>query len=100
MDVWTEDMEIEVWPTYAWYSDTVYRVSMDAGAVEDASYNGNDAFTQAYTFTTTNTIEPLLKSVVAEVGVGNAITLTLTFTSHGPVSAGIGKVSQIGRAHV
>jgi len=96
VDVWTDDTTvIEIWPDVYWWSQVEYKVSLEAGALQDASFNDNLEMTQGLSFTTANTFPPELDSISAVIDSANVPTITIVFRSLGPVVAGIGGLNVV-----
>lgn len=85
--------EVEVWPTYTWWSDTTYHVSISAGAFADGSLLEYAGMHRGISFKTTNTIAPVISGVNATVTSGNVATITLTWLSLGPIQKGVASVT-------
>ena len=82
-----EPAQVEIWPTYNWWSECDYQVSISDGAFYDASlmpFTGQKEFT----FRTTNTIAPMNPKVRAAFDASNTGTITITWLSLGQLHHG------------
>jgi len=97
--IWPDDTTmIEIWPTRYWWSQVEYKVSIDGGALVDASFNDIYPMEQGLSFTTASTHAPYLSSISASIDDGNVPTITITFLSLGAVVAGIGNLNIVNNA--